>query len=60
MFQNGLGLTIKTASANSPWTYVWESLLSEGFLLLKFGGRIFGRAFFWGGVLSGFYGRVDR
>ena len=50
-FQNGLGLTItekpktlrkqlkqpKTASTNSPWAYIREGLLSEGYLLLRFG-----------------------
>ena len=61
-FQNGLGLTIKTASTNSPWAYIREGLLSEGFVRLRFGGLIFGRAyfFFWGGggggLLSEFYG----
>ena len=48
-FQNGLGLTIKTASTNSPWAYIREGLLSEGFLCLRFGGLIFGRAYFGGG-----------
>ena len=50
-FQNGLGLTIKTASTNSPWAYIREGLLSKGFVRLRFGGLIFGRAFFffWGG-----------
>ena len=52
-FQNGLGLTIKTASANSPWAYVWEGLLLERFVRLKFGGLIFRRAYFWGRLLSG-------
>ena len=59
MFQNELGLTIKTASTNSPWAYIREGLLSEGFVHLRFGGLIFGRAyfFFWGGgLLSEFYG----
>ena len=50
-FQNGLGLTIKAASTNSPWTYLREGLLSEGFVRLRFGGLIFCRAhfFFFGG-----------
>ena len=54
-FQNGLGLTIKTAqikdyknslkqlktaSTNSPWAYIQEGLLSEGFLRLRFGGLL--------------------
>ena len=47
----------KTASTNSPWTYIWEGLLSKRFLLLRFGGIIFWRAyfffFFFGGVGGG-------
>ena len=58
-FQNGLDLTIQTANINSPWAYIREDLLSEGYLRLRFAGLIFGRAFF-GGVggrlLSEFYG----
>ena len=67
-FQNELGLTmkqpetlrkqpeqLKTASTNSPWAYIREGLLLEGFLRLRFGGLIFGRAYFWGGLLSEFY-----
>ena len=46
-FQNGLGLTIKTANYNSPWAYIQEGLLSEGYLRLRFGGLIFGRAYYW-------------
>ena len=42
-----LDLTIKTASSNSPWAYIWEGLLSEGYLRLKFGGLIFGRAYYY-------------
>ena len=57
VFQNGLDLTTKTASPNSPWAYIREGLLSEGYLRLRFGGLIFGRAYFWGGLLSEFYGR---
>ena len=56
MFKNGLGLTIKTANSNSSWAYIWEGLLSEGYLRLKFGGLIFRRAFLGGGLLSEFYG----
>ena len=51
-FQNGLGLTIKTASTNSPWAYIWEGLLSEGFVRLIFGGLIFRRAYFWGVIIG--------
>ena len=47
VFQNGLDLTIKTASTNSPWAYIREGLLSEGYLRLRFGGLIFGRAYFF-------------
>ena len=46
----------KTASTNSPWACNWEGLLSERFLRLRFGGRIFGRAYFWGGLIIEFYG----
>ena len=58
---------VKTANPNSPWAYIWEGLLSEGYLRLRFGGLIFGRAYlfiylfiyFWGveGLLSEFYGK---
>ena len=34
----------------------WEGLLSEGYLRLKFGGLTFGRAYFFVGLLSEFYG----
>ena len=34
---------------NSPWAYIREELLSGGYLCLRFGGLIFGRAFFLGG-----------
>ena len=68
MFQNGLDLIMETASTNSRWAYTWEGLLSEGYLCLRFGGLIFGRAYFilfycffflgggGGGLLSEFYG----
>ena len=36
----------KTAHPNSPWAYIQEGLLSEGYLLLRFGGLIFGRAYY--------------
>ena len=72
-FQNGLGLTIKTAeqhyqsslkqlktaSINSPWAYILEGLLSEGFLRLRLEGLIFGAgggAYFGRSLLSEFYG----
>ena len=47
-FQNGLGLTIKTANTNSPWAYIWEGLLSEGYLRLRFEGLISRRVIFEG------------
>ena len=52
---------LKTASTNSPWAYIREGLLSEGYLRPRFRGRIFGRACFGGrggggGLLSEFYG----
>ena len=31
-FLKCVGLDNKTASTNSPWAYVWDGLLSEGFL----------------------------
>ena len=43
-------------NSNSPWAYIREGLLSEGYLCLRFGGLIFGRAYFWEGLLSEFYG----
>ena len=51
---------MKTASANSPRTYIREGLLSEGCLRLRFGGGgIFGRAYYYyffagvGGLIIG-------
>ena len=49
-----VGLDNKTASTNSPWAYIWEGLLSEGFLRLRFGGLIFGRAYFGGACYRNF------
>ena len=60
MFQNGFGLTVKTVSSNSPWAYIREGLLSEGYLRLRFGGLIFGRAYSWEGLLSEFYGIYNK
>ena len=55
--QNELDLTIKTASTNSPWDYIWEGLLLEGYLHLRFGGLTFGRAYYYfflgGGLIVG-------
>ena len=53
-FQNGLDLTIKTASTNSPWDYIREGSLSEGYFRLRFGGLIFRRAYFFGGAYRNF------
>ena len=42
--------SLKTATTNSPWAYLREGLLSEGFLRLRFGGLILGKEgffFFW-------------
>ena len=38
---------LKTANSNSPWAYITEGLFSEGYLRLRFGGLIFGKAFFF-------------
>ena len=51
-FQNGLDLTMKTAGTNSPWSCIWECLLSEGYLCLRFWGLIFWRAYFGGDLLE--------
>ena len=64
---------LKTVNSNSPWAYIREGLLSEGYLRLKFGGLTFGRAyyfffyfFFFGGggraegLLSEFYGNLSK
>ena len=40
-FQNGLDLTMKTASTNSPRAYIWEGLFLEGYLCLKHGRLIY-------------------
>ena len=42
-------------NSNSPWAFIREGLLSEGYLHLRFGGLIFGRAYFFfgGGVIFG-------
>ena len=46
-----VGLHNKTASTNSPCAYIWEGLLSEGFLRLRFagGGLFSGGLIFLGG-----------
>ena len=45
----------KTVNTNSPWAYIREGLLSEGFLRLGLGGLIFGRAYIWGKGGGGAY-----
>ena len=45
---------LKTADSNSPGAYIQEVLLSEGYLHLRFGGLIFGRAYLGGSLLSEF------
>ena len=63
-FHIGLDSTIKTASTNSPWAYIREGLLWEGYLRLRFGGLIFRRAYlfvyfiFWGGEGGGLLSEV--
>ena len=47
-FQNGLGLTIKTATSDSPWAYIQEGLLLERYLRLRFGGLIFRESLIFG------------
>ena len=46
------------ANANSPWAYLWEGLLSEGYLRLRFGVLLFGRAYFEGAYDRNFKGYV--
>ena len=42
---------MKTASTNSTWAYIWEGLLLEGYLRLRFGGLIlFSRGLIFGGA----------
>ena len=43
---------VKTANPNSPWANIRKGLLSEGYLHLRFGGLIFGRAYFRGGGVA--------
>ena len=47
---------LQTASTVHGLHDIRESLLSEGLLHLRSGGFIFGRAYFWGSLLSKFYG----
>ena len=51
---------LKTSNPNSLMGLylggLFLKILSERYLHLKFGGLIFGRAYFWGSLLSEFYG----
>ena len=48
-YENSLK-TLKTSNPNSPWAYIQEGLLSNGFLHLRFWGLIFGTTYlFLGG-----------
>ena len=45
------------SNTNSPWAYIREGLLSEGFVSLRFGGLVFRSAYIWGviiGILRGY------
>ena len=46
----------RNSNSNSPWAYIREGLLSEGYFCLRFGLLIFGRAYFWEDLLLEFYG----
>ena len=48
---------LKTASTNSPWAYIREGLLWEGYLRLRFRGLIYGNAYYFlfGGGGGGYY-----
>ena len=43
---------LKTASTNSPWAYIREGLVSEGFLRLRFGGELFSGGLSFGGAYN--------
>ena len=45
---------MKTASTNSPWAYIREGLLSEGYLCLIFGGLFSGGLIFGGAYYQNF------
>ena len=50
---------LKQLALKVQWAYIWEGLLSEGCLRLRFGGLIFGRAYFFlavGGGGGGIFG----
>ena len=50
---------LKTASTNSPRAYIWEGVLSEGFLRLRFGG-LFSGGLIFAGAYRNFTGYVVR
>ena len=43
---------LKTASTNIQWAYIWEGVLLEGYLRLRFGGFIYWKAYFWGLIIG--------
>ena len=45
-------------STSPQQTYIWRGDLTEGFLLYRFGGLIFGGAYMWRGLFSEFYGII--
>ena len=50
----------KIPSTSPRGTYIWRGDLTEGFLDYRFGGFIFGGAYTWRGLFSGFYGILPR
>ena len=47
---------LKTYNSNSPSAHIQEGLFIGRIFALRFGGLIFGRAYFWRSLLSEFYG----
>ena len=43
-------------STSPRGAYIWRGDLTEGFLLYRIGGHIFGGAYTWRGLFSEFYG----
>ena len=43
--------SLKQLSTNRPWAYIWEGLLSEGYLCPRFGGLFLGGLVFGEGRL---------
>ena len=54
----GFTLHLRAVSQYKPsvGAYIWRGDLTEGFLRYQFGGSIFGGAYTWRGLFSGFYG----